>query len=281
MQSAYFFQPDYYYGYHNGTMPGRVDDRLEADTKEYLAVVRRSSMIPMYFYDYTTPWDGELFENIQRNEFGLVDPDEHKPSECVPKQVYTEDMTIQSHWQDDDLIITVKSESAKGRMVTGVFDIPYESDFVVSFDKSDVSCKKIVDGFTGNTHLFVDLGAIQAGKTIITVKFTGKPRAIHAAEIISGGLGVMYFGAHAYIRSTDKEAAYRVSMPAPDGAYLRLISGKKVYAEKGKLEFSVNACWEDESAVLYGYPQTLLEQNADRIHTEYLGQTTCSRWSGQ
>ena len=99
MQKGYFFQPDFYYGYHNGTLPGRVDDRIEADTPQYLAVVRRGSGLPMYFYDYTTPWENDLFEDTTRNIFGLVNPDEHKPSECCPKQVFTEDMQIEHSWQ--------------------------------------------------------------------------------------------------------------------------------------------------------------------------------------
>ena len=281
MQPAYFFQPDYYYGYHNGTMPGRIDDRLEADTNEYLAVIRRSSMLPMYFYDYTQPWESCLFEDIERNEFGLVDPDEHKPSECFPKQVYTEDMHICSNWQDNQLIITIQSETGKRRMVTGVFDIPYEGDFEISFDKADASCHKITDERTGNTHLFIDLGALHAGETVINAKVTGTPRVAVSAELIHDGFALMYYGDHAYMRSVDKEAAIRVSMPAPDGAYLRLISGKKIFAKQGVLEFTVNTCWEDEAPILYGYHQALLTDVIDQVNVTYVGQTTCSRWSGQ
>ena len=281
MQSAYFFQPDYYYGYHNGTMPGRIDDRLEADTKDFLAVIRRSSMLPMYFYDYTNTWDGCLFENIARNEFGLVDPDVHKPSECVPKQVYTEDMSICAEYDGNDLILTVQSETEKNRMVTGVFDIPYDKDFAISFDKADVTAKKITDGWTGNTHLFLDLGKIPEGKTLITGKITGTQKKPMSAELEHNGFALMYFGDHAYMRSTDKEMGIRVILPAPDGAYLRLISGKKIYAKGGVLSFTVNTCWEDEAPILYGFAQEQMSLAIHNANVQELGQTTCSRWSGQ
>ncbi len=281
MQRAYFFQPDYYYGYHNGTMPGRIDDRLEADTGDYLAVIRRTSMLPMYFYDYTVPWDGCLFEDTERNEFGLIDPDEHKPSECFPKQVFTEDMEISSESTDDGFQITIKSETYKKRMVTGIFDIPFEKEFSVSFNKPDVSTKKIHDNRTGNTHLFIDLGEIQPGTTVVTATICGNPRIPVNPELIRGLFAAMFFGDHAYVRCTDKETAIQVEIPAPQGAYLRLISGKKIEAVNGVLSFTVNGCWEDESAILYGYKKALLEKNLSMAKIRVIGSTTCSRWSGQ
>lgn len=281
MQDAYFFQPDYYYGYHNGTLPGRVADRLEADTQDYLAVIQRGAMLPMYFYDYNQPWDSCLFEDTERNEFGLVDPDVHKPSECYPKQVYTEDMSIDAAFEGDKLILRICSETAKSRMVTGVFDIPFESDFDISFDKKDVTAVKISDGFTGNTHLFIDLGSLSAGQTVITANVTGKRRTPQTAEFIHENLGIMYFNDHAYLRCLDKHAAYQVVMSAPDGAFVRLISGQKVFAQGGVLEFTLNTCWEDEAPILYGYDRELMAKNLDDIHVGYMGQSTCSRWSGQ
>lgn len=281
MQSAFFFQPDYYYGYHNGTMPGRIDDRLEADTSEYLAVIRRSSTLPMYFYDYTEPWDGCLFEDTVRNEFGQIDPDEHKPSECYPKQVYREDMQITINRIAEGYKIVIESKSFKKRMVTGIFDIPFEKDFFVSFDKSDALCKKIHDSWTGNTHLFIDLGQIPTGTTIVTVRIFGSSRPPENAELMNGLFAAMYFGNHAYLRSTDKEAAITVQIPAPKEAYLRLISGKQIHESNGMLSFTVNSCWEDESSILYGYPKTMLEKNLSLAEIRYIGQTTCSRWSGQ
>lgn len=281
MQSAYFFQPDYYYGYHNGTMPGRIDDRLEADTKDYLAVIRRSSMLPMYFYDYTKPWENCLFEDIERNEFGLIDPDEHKPSECFPKQVYTEDMSVRAEYAGKDLIITVQSETCKERMVTGVFDVPYEKGFVITFDKADVTGRKITDRHTGNTHLFIDLGQLPAGTTVVTGKISGTPRFAQTAELIHDGFALMYFGDHAYMRSMDKEIGIHVTVPAPEGAYLRLISGKKIFAQRGVLDFTVNTCWEDEAPILYGFDQGVMADAIKNAWVRVLGQTTCSRWSGQ
>lgn len=281
MQEAFFFQPDYYYGYHNGTMPGRIADRIEADTKAYLAVIRRGSMLPMYFYDYTEPWESCLFEDTERNEFGLVDPDEHKPSECLPKQVYTEDMKISSELKDSLLKIYIESGEAKKRMVTGVFDIPFQKDFEIKSDKPDTSFKKITDCYTGNTHLFIDLGRLDAGKTVITAEIKGVPRTPVNAEIIGNGFAAMYFGDHAYLRSCDKEAAVQIELPAPEGSYLRLISGKKVFAENGRLSFTVNSCWEDEAPILYNFPKDEFERAAEKAAVKAMGATTCSRWSGQ
>ena len=95
------------------------------------------------------------------------------------------------------------------------------------------------------------------------------------------GFAAMYFGDHAYLRSTDKETAIHVEMPAPQGAFLRLISGKKIKAVNGMLSFTVNVCWEDESAILYGYEKALLAENLSTAKIRVIGPTTCSRWSGQ
>ncbi len=281
MQEAYFFQPDYYYGYHNGTMPGRIGDRIEADTKDYLAVIRRGSMLPMYFYDYTEKWDSSLEDNLERNEFGQIDPDEHKPSECFPKQVYTEDMEITSEINGDNIKIFIKSETAKKRIVSGIFDIPFEKDFAIAFDKEDVRAKKVEDLWTGNTHIFLDLGTIAAGETVITGKISGKEKVISYAEDVKDGFAAMWFDDHAYMRSCDKEMAIRVEIDAPYGAHLRLISGKKVFAQNGKLIFTVNTAWFDEAPILYGYDRETFKVNLENARVEIIGKTTCSRWSGQ
>lgn len=280
MQEAYFFQPDYYYGYGNGTMPGRIDDRLEAITHDYLAVIRRSSMLPMYFYDYTVEWASKE-EEPERNEFGQVDPDEHKASECVPKQVYREDMTITSEFAGDTIKIFATTPVAKKKMVTGVFDVPFESDFTAMVDKADAAVKKITDKWTGNTHLFIDMGALPAGETVLEIKISGTPRTPQKAEFVKDGFCAMWFGEHAYLRSSDREGAVKVKLPAPDSAYIKLISGKKVYPENGVLDFTVNTAWFDESPTLYGYPKSEFEKALENATVEYAGKTTCSRWSGQ
>ena len=241
MQEAYFFQPDCYYGFHNGTMPGRIDDRIEADTCDFLAVIRRGSMLPMYFYDYTQQWDSKNYEDASRNEFGLVDPDEHKPSECFPKQVYTEDMEIDAQWCDNKLKLYVTSATMKKRMVTGVFDIPFEKDSEIKIDKQDVKTKKITDIWTGNTHLFFDLGLINEGTTVITAEFSGEPRNVVSAEDCKDSFAAMWFGNHAYLRCCDKESAIEVEINAPDGAYVSLLNGRNIYSENGILKFTVKS----------------------------------------
>ena len=166
-------------------------------------------------------------------------------------------------------------------MVTGVFDIPYEKDFTINFDKGDVTYRKIHDFRTGNTHLFIDLGSIESGTSVITATINGIQRIPENPELVKDNFAAMYFGDHAYLRCTDKETAIAVTIPAPKGAYLRLISGKRIYERNGILAFPVNACWEDESAILYNYDKKLLEQNLPCTTIRITGPTTCSRWSGQ
>lgn len=256
-----------------------MDDRIEADTPEYLAVVRRGSALPMYFYDYTTPWENDLLEDTQRNIFGLVNPDEHKPSECCPKQVFTGDIQIETAWHGDTLHIRICSGSAKPRMVTGVFDVPYAPDAQITFDKGDLTFRKIRDPFTGNLYLFIDLGVLETGETVITAQVVGTKRQPVQAKILKDGFGAMYFGDHAYLRSVDRDAAIWVELSAPNGAYLRLVSGDKIPAQDGVLRFTVNFHWADEAPIMYGYPKELLEKNIQSAKVEITGQTTYSRWS--
>ena len=91
----------------------------------------------------------------------------------------------------------------------------------------------------------------------------------------------MWFGNHAYLRSSDREGAIGVTLPAPDGAYIKLISGEKVYAHDGVLNFTVNTAWFEESPTLYGYPKDEFAKAIESAKVEYKGKTTCSRWSGQ
>ena len=72
MQEAYFFQPDYYFGYHNGVLPGNVPNMVEADTLDYLAVVSDKSMSPVYFFDYKSSWDFDSEDTAKRNIFGVI-----------------------------------------------------------------------------------------------------------------------------------------------------------------------------------------------------------------
>ena len=280
LQEAYFFQPDCYYGYGNGTMPSRIDDRMEAVTGDYLAVIRRSSMLPMYFYDYTIPWDSKE-KGPERNEFGQIDPDEHLPSECVPKQVFREDMTITSEIKGNRIRITAKSPTAKKKMVTGLFDIPFASDFIAKIDKADARVQKVADRWTGNTHLFIDMGALEAGETVLTVTIDGTARTPVSAEHTKDGFAAMFFGDHAYLRSCDRERALQVSLPAPDSAYIKLVSGKKIAAKGGILAFTVNTAWYDEAPILYGYPKEAFAKAIEEASVSDIGETTCSRWSGQ
>ena len=278
MQEAYFCQPDYYYGYHSAELPGRVDDRMEADTKEYLAVIRRSSSLPMYFYDYTKEWTNPPYEDVNRSEFGNVNPDRVKPSECYPKQVCAEDMSIVIKQQGKMINIAIDSNTPKDKMVTGVFDVPFEADFEPKADKKDVKLKKVTDCWTGNTHLFVDLGRLEKGHTDVEIIVKGTPRTPISAECIKDGFGVMWYGDHAYLRSLDRDAAIRVRLKAPDSAYVLLHSGEKIQSENGILEFVVNEEGINEAPMLWGYERKAFEQALKEAEVEITGPTKCRRW---
>lgn len=281
LQETFFFQPDYYYGYHNGEMPGRVADRIEAVTEKYLAVVRRGAELPMYFYDYEKPWESVAYEDADRNEFGLINPDTNKASECLPKQIFTEDMTLKTEINRNTVTLISDSKTPKEKMVAGVFDIPFEADFETSCDKADVKIQKVSDHWTGNTHLFVDLGSLPSGKCEIKINISGTPKEITNAESINGLFAAMWYGNHAYLRCTDKESAINISLDAPNDAYVLLINGEKVYAENGKLNLTINEEWFNEAPQLWNYPKADFEKALKTAVIENIGTTKCSRWSGQ
>jgi hypothetical protein len=89
----------------------------------------------------------------------------------------------------------------------------------------------------------------------------------------------MYFGDHAYLRSTNRDLGISVELPAPDSAYLRLISGQCIRPKDGMLCFTVNTNWADEAPILYGYSQHLLAEHLKHANIRITGETTCSRWS--
>lgn len=269
-QQAYYFQPDYYYGYHTQDLPGKVDDRIEAVTAEYLAVVRRGHGLPMYFYDYTEPWNNSNFENIERSSWGGVNPDICDHRESQPTQVDRSDMSINSCFKDNTIVIDIHSESIKKRMVTGVFDIPYEYDCVVTADKSDVKIKKIQDHWTKNTHLFVDLGKIDLGDSKVEIKICGQPRNVINAETVHDSIAVMWFDDHGYIRILDKSKAVKVRIKAPTDAFVQSINGVRQYTENGVLSFIVNSSWDNESLILKNYPRELFETSLMSADAEFI-----------
>ncbi len=281
LQEAYFFQPDFTYGYHNGTLPGRVADRIEAVTPEYLAVVRRGSALPMYFYDYTHPWENDVFEDTERNEFGLVDPDTHRPSECVPRQVNTEGVCIRTQLQEGALLVYASCKTPMERMVTAVFDIPFAAGFDACADKPDVRLRPIRDVWTGNMHLFIDLGALETGQTRIRITLRGTARTPVPAEDVQDLLGAMWFADEAYLRSLDKQVALCVELEAPEEARLHLISGVILRPEDGKLRFTVNRAWDDEAPRLTGFGRGAFRTALFHAQIRPIGPSACSRWSGQ
>ncbi len=270
LQAAYYFQPDYYYGYHTNDLPGKIEDRIEAVTENYLAVVRKGQGLPLYFYDYTTPWNSSNFENIKRSSWGGVNPDTCDHRESQPTQVDRSDMSINSNVCDNTVVIDIHSESTKKRMVTGIFDIPYEYNCVVTSDKADVNIKKVQDLWTKNTHLFVDLGEIVEGDSKVKLKICGTNRIPVNAETIHNPIAAMWFDDHAYIRILDKNDSVSVKIKAPNGAFVQYLNGIKQYAENGILSFKVNTRWDDETLILKNYPREAFELSLNSAEIEFI-----------
>lgn len=276
MQRAYFFQFDNYYGQGCCEMPGHVADRIEADDPEYLAVIKRGSMRPMFFFDYTEEWSNEIYKSAGRNKFGLVNPDKNDPSDWDPAQVESRDIRFSSQWEGDTLIVRAESDTPKKRMVTGVFDIPFAKDFTFTVDKKDAKAVKIFDTRGDNVHFFIDMGALSVGMNEVRISVSGERRTPDNYVLELGRMGVMLFGDHAYLRSLDREGAVSVKMNAPDSAYIIFPSGKKLRAQDGMLEFTLNTEWFDECPVLYGYDREALAKA--KVETADLGPTKCPRW---
>lgn len=279
MQKAYFCQPDFYYGYHNGELPGRAPDRIEADTPEYLAVIHKGNMLPAFFYDYTEPWEDMAFDDSGRNIFGLVNPDTNDTTRYSPPQSDRKGVTVSYEYEGNKLVLHVASEKAMRRMVTGVFDIPFAKGFSASADKTDVALKTVCDRFTENTHLFIDLGAIAAGEETIVITLSGTPRAPVNVEVKKELFAAMWFGDHAYMRSLDMQKGIAVSIPAPSTAYLIRQDGVRIEPKDGTLDFTVNMGWYDEAPILYGYEQKAFENALAAAKIEVSGTSESRRWS--
>jgi len=273
MQKAYFFQPDVYFGIRDAELPGHVADRLEADTPEYLAVIKRGSLRPMFFFDYTEKWDSGNYSDKGRNKYRLINPDKIDPNECEPKQVESRDVRYFSRWEGNTLIVCADSDTPKRRMVTGVFDIPYAKDFSFTVDKCDASATKIYDYRNDNTHLFIDMGALKAGMNEVRITVKGTPRTPDRHSLIYGYLEVMPYRDHAYLRSIATGSGIRVRMDAPEGAYVVHCGGEIVRSVNGKLTFEVNTDLLHEAPIIYGI--TPGEFDTANICTETLKRSEC------
>lgn len=276
MQKAYFYQPDYYYGYHNAELPGHIPDRIEAETPDYLAVIARGETLPKYYYDYTTPWENKP-DDLPRSKFGVINPDTADHTVSVPPQLIRNDMQITNTLENNKITVKVTSKTAKRNMVTGMFDIPFEKDFEIISDKA--VCTKVNDCFTGNTHLFIDLGAVPAGESEYVITIEGTPAVPGSNESVNGLLGAKWFGNHAYLRSTERGTAFYAEIAAPETAYIVGQDGIKITPENGILRFAVNASWNNEAPLLYGYPKSEFDKNLATAKIKNIGETTCNPWS--
>ena len=280
MQRAHFFQPDFYYGYRNGRLSGHTADRIEADTPDYLAVIRKGHNIPEFFFDYTNKWNSEVFEGeMPRNEFGLVNPEETDVTLYSPQQVDLRGVNLEILYENSKYIFKIETDRKIPRLVTSVFNIPFENDFSYRCEKADVKIEKIVDYFTGNTHMFVDLGKIENGKSDIFIHLEGRYRKPENAEIICGELGAMWFKDHAYLRSMSETNAIQVSITAPETAYIIRQDGMTIRTIDGRLKFTINSDWSDESPILYGFKRNDFENALTSAEIKFCGESKTKKWS--
>jgi len=273
MQKAYFFQPDAYYGIRDAELPGHIDDRLEADTPEYLAVIKRSSMRPMFFFDYAEDWNSSNYNEKGRNKYRLINPDKIDPNECEPKQVESRDVRYSHRWEGDTLVVCADTDTPKRKMVTGEFDIPFNRDFTFTVDKPDASATKIYDYRNGNTHLFIDMGALEEGCNKVSIKIKGERRTPDKHVLNYGYLGVMPYKDHAYLRSLAVGSGIRVRMKAPDSAYVVHCGGEVVRPVGGVLDFKLNTDLLHEAPIIYGITPEDFEKA--EICTETCGRSEC------
>ena len=275
MQKTFFFQPDTYFGLGMESMPGHIPDRIEADHPEYLAVIKRGSLRPMFFFDYSEDWASENFIESGRNQFGLTNPDVVDPSEWQPKQVETRDVRFSQKWEGDTLVLSADCDTPKKRMVTGVFDLPFTGTVTFRVDKEDAVVTKISDSRGRNLHLFIDMGTLQAGKNEIRIQILGIRCQPEQYVFEFGQMGTMKFHDHFYLRSLDRERGISVRMKAPEGASLLFNDGTRKSPENGVFSFTVNTDWFDEGPILYGMTEQQLQ--AAEISTEDAGETKSLR----
>ena len=267
MQKCVFFQPDVYYGYYDLELPGNVPDRLEIDDPEFLAVLKRGSTLPVYFYDFQETWGPET-EDGDMNEFGLANPDVVSTEDYYPPQVSRKDLSIDTALESNLICIKICSETAKKRMVTAVFDIPLESDFTCRTDRNGVSLKKITDNWTGNVHLSIVIENIQAGEEEILIQLSGTSRTPVQTEVLTDHFAAKWYGDHAYLRSTSREQAVILKIKAPAEAYWVAQDGIRHQTQDDILEIRINEFWYNEAPILYGCTQTQLEEALKQAEIE-------------
>lgn len=278
MYPAAFFQPDVYCGYRNEALPGRIPDRIEVQNGKYLAVVRRDDPMPMYWFDYTTPWEASAYEDAPRNEYNLINPDETDSTDYEPKQFDRGGVKISRTWEGKTLSVTVCSERPLPRMLTGVFDLPVAPGFGWSCDREGGELLPVTDPASGGAAAFLDLSPIEKGENVFVFTFSGKDAVPDDREDRKGNAAAMWFGDHAYLRSLDGAKALSVTLPAPDGAYLQPQDGRKIAARNGLLTFTLNGDWSNEAPILFGFPREAFQSALERAAVTEIGPSGCHRW---
>ena len=127
--------------------------------------------------------------------------------------------------------------------------------------------------------MFVDLGKIENGKSDIFIHLEGRYRKPENAEIICGELGAMWFKDHAYLRSMSETNAIQVSITAPETAYIIRQDGMTIRTIDGRLKFTINSDWSDESPILYGFKRNDFENALTSAEIKFCGESKTKKWS--
>ena len=287
MQPTAYFQPDFYCGYRIGAKPAVLPDRIEIDDPRYMAMFRKGETLPQFWYDYTHEWDAALFDDVERNQYGLYNPDEIDVSTLSPKQMDRRGVSAETACRVDGDTLTVtcivNTPKPLALLPVAVYDIPLSDCRQIN---SDINVHKVADMYRNTTHLVAELTDVQAGRQVFELKFKGIPTkteerifclqdalCIREAEAPKTDRnGVLQPGSkepHCYLWSADGARVVRIIL---DGAQLqgaRLLTNGGEYSEApcGQWTIAVNQKWQNESPILFGV--TAAELKGAVISVEY------------
>ena len=268
MQRMTYFQPDIYYGYRDAGLTGNVPDRIEIDHPEFLAVLKKGSSLPLFFYDYQEEWGPMVKNESGRNAHHLVHPEDMDVTKYYPPQVDRKDMEIDCQVSPKEIRIRMVSGSDKKRMVTAVFDVPLEKNFTCHTDWAGVTLEKVTDPWSGNTHLTVIVEEIRQGEEDFVIVLEGAYREPRQTEVTAEGFAARWFGDHAYLRSEKRGQASVVRIPAPEGAYWVAQDGIRHGVKNGELEIRINEGWHNEAPILYGFSREAFCEVLDKAEIQ-------------
>lgn len=278
MQSAFFYQKDTYYGYHNGDLPGRVADRIEVETPVCHAVYGKGRVLPLFFYDYTAPWKqtGGGYAQEGRSVYALVNHDKTDTSRFAPEQASREGLSAAFSWDGDVLSLSFRSPRDYRHMGACCFDLPFAHGFTVKNGYENVTVKTVTNGENDRENLVFTVTGLPAGETVLSFPIAGERIDVSAGEEWVGEkISVLQRGERLYFNLLDCTEAVRVTLPAKAGAYVVFQNGTRAEAKDGTLSFSVNDDVQNEAPIGYG----LSVDDVKHASVTVTGTSKTSHWS--